>query len=396
MIDRKLLERPTLLVAAVAAGVPLSLLALRSGVLAAFPELNGKLAAAPGILPLLVLPVALQIWAAVRRLHQGMPHWRWTVPVLTLQFLLTVPMTIIIGRDGTLTLIFACTVLVTLPRPWSFLGFGSIVTIDLISQWAGVVPAPAIGALVLHKALAGLLGYTVLRMAETTTELRRTQAQLAALAVAQERSRVSRDLHDTLGQELTAIGLRVELAARVAGSDQARALGELRGVQQLTERAARNVRKVARGELRPVFADELATGTALLEAGGVACRVAIDAEPDNRIGQVVGWALREGVTNVLNHSAARQCWLSTEIHDDRFRLTVENNGACERPGPAGTGLAGITQRVADLGGRVNFGHDAAKNFRLVVEIPIEDDDDQACGGRGHAGTTRSTRRPAVT
>ena len=395
MIDRKLLDRPTLLVAGVAAGVPLSLLALRSWVLAAFPALTGELAPAPGVLPLLVLPVALQIWASVRRLHRGTPGWRWAVPVLALQFLLTAPVAVMVGRDSSLALIFACTVLVTLPKPWSLPAFGAIVTVDVVVQWSGIVPAAALFALLLHKTLAGLVGYAVMRMAEMTTELRRTQAHLAELAVARERSRISRDLHDTLGQELTAIGLRVELAARVTGSDQARALGELRGAQQLTEHAARNVRRVARGELRPVFADELATGTALLEAGGVACRIAIDAEPDDHIGQVAGWALREGVTNVLNHSAARKCSLSTEICGGRFRLTVENDGVRDRRGTAGTGLAGITHRVAELGGQVNFGHDAAKNFRLVVEIPIEDDDDPARGGRGHASAARSTGGPAV-
>ena len=119
-----------------------------------------------------------------------------------------------------------------------------------------------------------------------------------------------------------------------------------------------------------MFEDELTTGTALLESAGVRCEVSTAAMPDERTGRVAGWALREGITNVLKHSSARTCLLETEIREGTFRMTLENDGVSGSSRAPGTGLAGIADWVRTLGGHARFGPATGDRFRLRVEIPV--------------------------
>lgn len=107
---------------------------------------------------------------------------------------------------------------------------------------------------------------------------RRAQAELRRLAVVAERERIARDLHDLLGQSLTHLALRAELAARLAATDPAQARAEMAQVAQGAREALALVRAVVRG-YRSGLRQELEAARRALEAAGVACSVEGEAPP---------------------------------------------------------------------------------------------------------------------
>jgi two-component system sensor histidine kinase DesK len=219
---------------------------------------------------------------------------------------------------------------------------------------------------VLALPAAGLYGSAwLVRLFEA---LRQTRAELAAVAVGRERLRVARDLHDLLGQSLSAVSLKGDLAIRLLASDPAAARDEIDSLTGVARDAIRGIRSVSRDEHAVSLDEETRGGTALLAAAGVHTRVDLDL-PDlpSAIERLLAWAVREGVTNALRHSQARTCSISGRRRDGIVDLEVVNDGVSEPVGE-GSGLSGLAERATALGGSVSAGP-AAGGFRLLVEIP---------------------------
>jgi two-component system sensor histidine kinase DesK len=85
---------------------------------------------------------------------------------------------------------------------------------------------------------------------------------------------------------------------------------------------------------------------------------------------VLAWAVREGVTNVLRHSEASTCWVTAARRDGMVRLGIVNDGA-RPPAGEGNGLAGLAERARALAGRVSAERTRDGRFRLLVEVPEE-------------------------
>lgn len=363
-------RRSDLIVVAVELSFPLSLLAWRFYLRHFSTVLAVELEPASHLLPLLVPQLGILIWSSLHRLRNGLPPWWSAALVVVGQLTLAA-----CGGWGTITaapsLVFASTLLIVLRGPWCWVLF-SVATAGAAAGFGATwVPTSAMFAMFLLNLLMGVVIYATVRMAELAITLRRTQGVLAEFTVVQERTRVSRDLHDKLGQELTAVGLRAELAMRLMTTQPGRAAAELKAVQEMTERALRGVREVARNQWQPVFEDELRTGTALLESAGVKWEVNVCAKPQGQAAHVAGWVVREAITNVLTHSTAARCVITADDRGGNFSLTIENDGVRGGGGQPGTGLTGLTDRVALLGGRVWYGLVDKGRFRLVVEIPTE-------------------------
>ncbi|WP_226351927.1 sensor histidine kinase [Pseudonocardia sp. ICBG601] len=352
-------------------GFPLSLLAWRLSLQHVSPDFAEYLPEIEHMLLWLTAPLAILICTTLYRLRSGLLPRRWAAPTLATQCAVTSlgSWTAPVGAIITiLILIFSCTVLVVLPDPWALPVFGGGaaaggVSTSLTTPWQ-IVLGPFLLTL-----LVGVSIRATIQMGEMAMALQRSRKLLAGLAVVQERVRVAQDLHDTLGQGLTTVGLRAELAARLMMNSPERAAVEIREIQHITERALDDIRHVARGNWQPVFDEELAAGTALLESCGIRCRVSIAGIPNKRIGQIGGWVLREGITNVLKHSSAQECLFEIDTYNDTFRMAIENDGV-RRSGEAGGGLAGLTNRVEQVGGNLHFEVTQDGRFRLVVEVPV--------------------------
>lgn len=200
-----------------------------------------------------------------------------------------------------------------------------------------------------------LMGATVVygaaQMARGARELQAAHTELAELAIAQERLRISRDLHDLIGQSLSAVSLRGDLALRLLPADPRAAQSE---IATLTEAARAALHGILTVTSDPPTADlgvEADGARALLAAAGIDATVEIDpavVTPGTRT--VFAWALREGVTNVLRHSEATACSITvTRTAHRAARLEIVNDGVRPPDGAGatvpGNGLPGLAERA---------------------------------------------------
>jgi two-component system sensor histidine kinase DesK len=188
------------------------------------------------------------------------------------------------------------------------------------------------------------------RLVRVLEDLYSARTELAELAVGRERLRVSRDLHDLLGQSLSAVSLKGDLALRLLPTDAAAARNEIESLTGVARRALRDVRAVARDEHGVALPAELDAAAALLGAAGIATRVDVDlpglAAPAE---QVLAWAVREGATNTLRHSEATTWTVTGARQDGRVTLEIVNDGArtvVPDPTPASVTPAGRTATIA--------------------------------------------------
>ncbi|MFI6791122.1 sensor histidine kinase [Nonomuraea sp. NPDC050383] len=197
----------------------------------------------------------------------------------------------------------------------------------------------------------------------------------ARLAVAEERLRFARDLHDLVGHRLSAIAVKTALAVRLSDADMGAARDEMAAVNGLTRTALRELREAVRGYRRLDLGAELASVRGVLEAAGVRCELRLPyREPPEEVAAVFAYAVREAVTNVLKHSAATFCAITLSFTAERAELEVRNDGAQTRQsdGETGHGLHGMRERMASLGGEITArqGTDGHFILKAVVSLPI--------------------------
>ncbi|MBB4792586.1 sensor histidine kinase [Streptomyces nodosus] len=220
-------------------------------------------------------------------------------------------------------------------------------------------------------------------------ELESARVTQARLAVAEERLRIGRDLHDVMGRNLTVIALKGELAVQLARRGSPAAVAQMVEVQRIARDSHREIREVVRGYRVADLHAELIGAGEVLRAAGIDCGIkdgCVDVLPEATAAQL-GWVIREGTTNVLRHADADRCTIRLRqvaaAGGRVWELVMENNGA--RPGqgagqdgsgPAGSavregsGLAGLRERLAGQGGVLRAERQPRGVFRLTVRIPV--------------------------
>lgn len=179
--------------------------------------------------------------------------------------------------------------------------------------------------------------------------LDRAHQRTAVLAVAAERERIGRDLHDILGHSLTAIAVKADLAGRLVGRSDDAARAEIAALGVVARQALADVRATASGMREVRLTSELAAARSVLQAAGVECRVP-SALPvlDEERSEVFGYVMREAVTNVVRHADATLCTI--DVGPSYVRITDDGRGI--RDGAQRSGLKGLAERVAAAGGRL--------------------------------------------
>ncbi|MEU7060160.1 histidine kinase [Streptomyces sp. NPDC046197] len=204
-------------------------------------------------------------------------------------------------------------------------------------------------------------------------EAERAREIEARLAVAEERLRFGRDLHDVMGRNLAVIALKAELAVQLAQRGRPEAVAQMTEVQRLAQESQREVRAVVRGYREADLAAELAGAQGVLAAAGIDCTVTGSATGlPAPVQSALGWVVREAATNVLRHGDARHCTVALRVADGRAELSVENDGVPDaRPGSgSGSGLAGLRERLSQLDGTLRAGPSGPGRFRLAAEVPL--------------------------
>jgi two-component system sensor histidine kinase DesK len=200
-------------------------------------------------------------------------------------------------------------------------------------------------------------------------ELAEAREERARHAVAEERLRFARDLHDLLGHSLSLIALKSELAGRLTEHDPARARAEMADVEAAARRALAEVRDAVSGYRSVSLAQALAEARPALAAAGVELRApARVPELAPPVDAVLGWVVREATTNVLRHSGAATVTVELRADDGGVAVSVVDDGRGGRATP-GAGLAGLAERVEGVGGRLDAGPAGDRGFRLAVTVP---------------------------
>ncbi|MCZ9351155.1 histidine kinase [Streptomyces mutabilis] len=243
----------------------------------------------------------------------------------------------------------------------------------------GAAGALAVAALVLVA--GGFLAFTsvfsvwLLDAVYTLDEAKETRARLA---VAEERLRFGRDLHDVMGRNLAVIALKSELAVQLSRRGRPEAVEQMIEVQRIAQESQREVRDVVRGYREAALEVELTGARGVLSAAGIDSEVTggTDGLPAE-VQSALGWVVREATTNVLRHGDAQKCAVAVRISEGRVVLTVENDGVPEVTGAAdavgaggGSGLAGLRERLAAVDGTLEAGSVGKGVFRLTAEVPL--------------------------
>lgn len=233
---------------------------------------------------------------------------------------------------------------------------------------AALVPAllftPAVGAASIFDA----------ERHRTSQRLRRADEEIERLATIAERERIARDLHDLLGHTLSVIVLKSELATRLVRADPDRAVAELTDIELIGREALGEVRAAVAGYRARGLSAELDGARVALEAAGVAVEVhadPVELRPEQE--SALALALREAVTNVVRHADARHATITITTAGAQVRLRVHDDGR-GTVGPEGSGITGMRERIAALGGRVEVGdpegHDDQHGTLVEVTLPL--------------------------
>jgi two-component system, NarL family, sensor histidine kinase DesK len=196
--------------------------------------------------------------------------------------------------------------------------------------------------------------------------LRMAQEEVERLAKTAERERIARDLHDVLGHTLSLITLKSELAGKLLDRDPERAGREIREVERISREALHEVRTAIAGYRSEGLQAEMGRARLALESAGVRLEYFTEAvELDSGQETVLALALRESVTNVVRHAAARSCRITLEQRAGETRLEVDDDG---RGGsaPEGIGLASMRERVEGLGGTLERSAASGTTLRIVL------------------------------
>jgi len=295
-------------------------------------------------------------------------HWRGhpraPAPLLLFGVMLAVSAALTIGQASGWGFLFtycaACAALVTAAGFWAVVA--CTVLVGVCSAAGGADGGTVVG-FVASSAGVGLLMLVMRDLRIRNTELSQARAELARMAVAEERERFARDLHDLLGHTLSVIALKAQLAGRLLVDRPHEAANEVADLEQVARTALSEVREAVSGYRQPTLDGELAGARMALSAAG------IEADPqqarvplDPAVEAVLAWAVREGATNVIRHSGARHCALKisasltdagVEVIDDGAGVGDAGHagGTAGVPGGAGgTGGTGVPAGAGEAGG----------------------------------------------
>jgi len=247
----------------------------------------------------------------------------------------------------------------------------AIVGLAAITFGLGVISGMA--WLALPTAALGLWATAFVRQVAAVAELRSAREELARMAVDEERLRFARDLHDLLGHSLSLIALKSELAGRLLPDQPEKAETEVHDIEEVARQALGEVREAVAGYRSPTLDEELAGAAEMLGAAGVEFEIENEAGLLPReIDGMLAWAVREGTTNVIRHSQARNCHILLAREDGTVYAQITDDGRGETDQEtSGSGLSGLSERVATFSdGGFEAGPLPEGGFRLRVDLPL--------------------------
>lgn len=204
-------------------------------------------------------------------------------------------------------------------------------------------------------------------------QLEDANKRISELVKQEERQRIARDLHDTLGQKLSLIGLKSDLARKLISKDPEQARNELKDVQQTARTALNEVRKMV-SQMRGIrLKEEIIRVKQLLKAAQ------IEFVSDQHIGltnvspfleNILSMCLKEAVTNVVKHSQASTCHIAIVQTENEICITVKDDGIGMMENhdfTNGNGLQGMKERLEFVNGTLDIVTQDGTN--VMIKVP---------------------------
>ena len=202
-------------------------------------------------------------------------------------------------------------------------------------------------------------------------QLEDAKETISALHIIAERERIARDLHDTLGQKLSLIGLKSDLAYRLVPKDIEKAQNEIKDIRETARIALKEVRELVAGMRAITLNEELPRIRQILTAAEMECIIEGDTVIKKLpaiVENVLSMCLKEAVNNVVKHSEASRCTITFIQEPNELVAIVEDDGIGLPPSIArGTGLKGMRERLNFVNGTLQVVSE--EGTRLTITVP---------------------------
>jgi len=197
--------------------------------------------------------------------------------------------------------------------------------------------------------------------------------RISELVKLEERQRIARDLHDILGQKLSLIGLKSDLARRLIKKNPDQAQDEMKDVQQTARTALNEVRKMVSSMRGMRLKDEIVLVKQILEAAQINFSGVDEFKLTNvslLTEHILSMCLKEAVTNVVKHSGSTSCFISIDQSWKEITVIIKDNGIfkCEdKKLGIGNGLIGMKERLEFVNGSVELL--TVEGTTLIIRVP---------------------------
>jgi len=207
---------------------------------------------------------------------------------------------------------------------------------------------------------------------ELERQLNEANERIEELVKREERMRIARDLHDTLGHTLSLITLKSQLVGKMITKDLERAKLEAKEIERTSRAALSQVRELVSDMRTMTISEELLSTAAILKAAGIAfhCKEGLKLEEIPGLTQnILSMCLREAVTNVVKHSNAKNCRIVLSENAGEITISIHDDGrGILNNDKAGNGLNGIIERLELIDGSLRI--TAEQGTKLVITVPV--------------------------
>lgn len=324
----------------------------------------------------IIMIIAFLVCYVLAFVSKGWLVYFWT----SVQILISITMTLMFGY-----VYFSLFLAFFIGNIHNRIAFITFYTIHLLSTLAtvnyGLATQNPIFITQLPFVLVSLLGVILLpvgtynknKQDQLQGQLEDANKRISELVKLEERQRIARDLHDTLGQKLSLIGLKTDLASKLIARNPKEALAEMNDVRQTARSALKEVREMVT-QMRGVrVPDELFRVRQILKAAEIDFILEGDPDLTNTsliTENVVSMCLKEAVTNVVKHSRASACSIVFEPTPTELRVKVQDNGVglgekleCFK----GNGLRGMRERLEFVNGSLDI--DSEEGTTVLIRVP---------------------------
>ncbi|WP_455660618.1 sensor histidine kinase [Pradoshia sp.] len=232
---------------------------------------------------------------------------------------------------------------------------------------------------------------------ELEEQLNQANEQIDELIKREERLRIARDLHDTLGHTLSLITLKSQLVAKLADRDANRAISEAKEIERTSRAALSQVRELIDDMRMMTIPEELLEAKALLQAAHISHSSIVKVEFSHiplLTQNILSMCIREAVTNVVKHSQAKRCEIEITEQAGEIQLCIRDDGKGYPINDVkGNGITGMEERLTIIEGTVN--RQNKNGAYLFITVPVisrnkeEGLDDQSDDSRRSTDASRS-------